>query len=1411
MAQTSLLQGKRFYCREWVFNKIQHCLQEKANSELTSGVNSNQPLLVPNRGAFITSRLTAGYTKSGNTWGVLLVGGAGSGKTALCTELLWPTCAQKAHCNLHQQSLAFHFCRAADSDTLCIGGFIRGLVAQICSSGRFPEYEEKIQDPAVQGLLEFGECERNPTEAFKRCVLLPLLNMKPPQQSLFLLVDSIDEDYQLGEVEKRSSSSTPRTIAELLVSHHKLLPPWLLLICSARRQNKAITKLFTGFRKINLDDLRKAYIVKDVQQYILQRLDQEEALRQHLTKDTAEMLNQLHIKSGGCFLYLECVLDGVVDNFIMLREVRDIPGTLNGLYLWLCQRLFIRKQFAKVQPILNVILATYKPLTLKQLYHAVWTKNITLTMEEFQKKVDILSKLLKDGIGNTKILFHNSFAEWLLDVKHCTQKYLCNAAEGHRMLAMSYSCQAKHLTPLQVHDFALHLVNSNLQIEPFNLALWMIWNGTPTKDALNTSIPNDQQVLQLLVKAGADVNNEDSHASHILHQALEKEDSIRTLLDNGASVNQCDCNGKTLLVNASYSGNLDVVNLLISRGANMELEDNGGQTALTLAARQGHTKVINCLIGCQADINHTDQDGWTALRSAAWGGHSEVVSALLYAGAEVDCIDTDGRAALRAAAWGGHEDIVLNLLQHGAKVNKADNEGRTALIAASYMGHGEIVEDLLDHGAEVNHEDVDGRTALSVAALCTPASKGHASVVSLLIDRGAKVDHCDKDCMTPLLVASYEGHVDVVDLLLEGGANVDHTDNNGHTPLLAAASMGHACVVNALLFWGAAVDSIDGEGRTVLSIASSQGNVEIVRTLLDRGLDENHRDDAGWTPLHMASFKGHHQVCNALIEQGARCLEVDNDGRIPLILAAQEGHYDCVKVLLENKSCIDQKGYDGRNALRVAALEGYREIVKLLLSHGADIDYKDADGCPTLYILALENQLAMTEYFLENGANLEACDTEGRTALHVSCWQGHLEMVKLLINYKADVNSCDNERRSVLQAAAWQGHTKIAQCLIEHGTQVDQTCNQGATALGIAAQEGHIDVVQLLLENGADPNHADQFGQTVTKVASKSGRSAILKLLEKYGATSLNGFNISPVQQIEKKTPMTMNGKIHSLTIKSSSSSSTAGGDVQLSVRGVANEPMHAFRSPSESPDSTMDDQKSSQSNNSVVSSNASSLKTTSSAATAQTVPIDIFHGVLYTEQIQKHSLHYSQSKQSILSASSAMKPIGQQLSPPSCDFNWSLLKLSLKSTKSKKIVSAKGPVKDISSRSTQGPVLGYEMTQFDNRMSLNKSVKNVTRKDSHSVMVSGSIQNKREQGHVHFSIQKRSCFEKKRNGIMTNPNYHLQGNQVFFPQTVQNKGHQVDLQNNSVENTDLCLDQTLTLQIEESDLEFNSKKETPL
>ncbi|KAF7469320.1 Hypothetical predicted protein [Marmota monax] len=160
MAQTSLLQGKQFYCREWVFHKLPHCLQEKTSC-CSSAVNT--PSLVMNSG-----NNAGAVSGKAAAWGVLLVGGPVSGKTALCTELLWPSSPTSLQRGLHRQALAFLFCKSQDSDTSCFGGLVRGLVAQICHSGLLQGYEDKLRDPAVQSLLQPGECERNPAEAFKR-------------------------------------------------------------------------------------------------------------------------------------------------------------------------------------------------------------------------------------------------------------------------------------------------------------------------------------------------------------------------------------------------------------------------------------------------------------------------------------------------------------------------------------------------------------------------------------------------------------------------------------------------------------------------------------------------------------------------------------------------------------------------------------------------------------------------------------------------------------------------------------------------------------------------------------------------------------------------------------------------------------------------------------------------------------------------------------------------------------------------------------------------------------------------------------------------------------------------------------------------------------------------------------------
>ncbi|KAL3188424.1 hypothetical protein MRX96_003404 [Rhipicephalus microplus] len=981
---------RRFLCREWAFAKLVHCLDQRPASK---------------------------------TCGALVVGGPGCGKTAFFQEIAQPTVTDpEAHQHaLSRRLLAHHFCQAHDTRTLAVASFVPSLVRQLCrceQAGLLSGYQDRLRD--AEAFLEPVACARWPDEAFKKAVLFPLLEIEPPEQPCLLLVDSVDESFLVQmntsgamgchrhhshhqDGGERRHHCLPdggrgsRTIAELLAAHQQLFPQWLLLVCSARRQSKTITRMFTGFRKISLDDLRKASVVRDMQQYILARLDGEEALRQQLgARDTAEALNQLHIKSNGCLLYLECLLDGVAQRWVTLREIRHIPGTLNGLYLWLCQRLFQRRQFVRVQPILHVLLAAAQPLTADEVFLCLWTRNQLLTHDEFGRRLALLSRLLIEREDGCLLLFHHSFAEWLLDVKHCTQKYLCHAAEGHAMLAMMQTLRGPQLPPTQVQDLAHHLLRLPAcdAVQPQHLTLWLLYSGVPLECAFCPSvgsvvIPRDPAVLRLLLEAGArlptaSVAGSDEGGSPVPSMP---PDPLDALLGSGASVDDTDANQRALLHTAAYEGDAALVERLLHAKSSLELADRNGQTPLNLAARQGHADVVILLLKAGANPDHADNEGWTPLRSSAWAGHGQVVEALLENKAQVDLADGEQRTALRAASWGGHEEVVAQLLEKGADVNRAD--------------------------------------------------------------RGADVDHVDNEGMTPLLVAAFEGHREVCELLLDAEADLDHADHSGRTPLFAAASMGHADVVGLLLFWGAYVDSIDAEGRTVLSIAAAQGSVEVVQQLLNRGLDELHRDNAGWTPLHyaaleghaegsrwphrfrVAALEGHKETVHVLLSYNADVNYQDADGRSTLYVLALEGRVDMADYILARGADPEIGDLEGRTPLHVAAWQGHADLVELLLSRGADVDAEDSDQRTALQSAAWQGQAHVVKLLLERGAQVDHICVEGATALGIASQEGHEAVVRALLEHGADPSHADQCGRSPLRVATKAGHLNVVQLLEE--------------------------------------------------------------------------------------------------------------------------------------------------------------------------------------------------------------------------------------------------------------------------------------------------------------------------------------------------------------------------------------------
>lgn len=98
--------------------------------------------------------------------------------------------------------------------------------------------------------LPFPPCQWFPFSP--RAVLLPLLDLPPPTKPLLIVVDALDaakRDRQEEQEEEEERGPTPgpsKSIAQLLGSHLRLLPPWLLLVCSARSHSQGVLRLFPG-------------------------------------------------------------------------------------------------------------------------------------------------------------------------------------------------------------------------------------------------------------------------------------------------------------------------------------------------------------------------------------------------------------------------------------------------------------------------------------------------------------------------------------------------------------------------------------------------------------------------------------------------------------------------------------------------------------------------------------------------------------------------------------------------------------------------------------------------------------------------------------------------------------------------------------------------------------------------------------------------------------------------------------------------------------------------------------------------------------------------------------------------------------------------------------------------------------
>jgi uncharacterized protein len=103
--------------------------------------------------------------------------------------------------------------------------------------------------------------------------------------------------------------------------------------------------------------------------------------------------------------------------------------------------------------------------------------------------------------------------------------------------------------------------------------------------------------------------------------------------------------GTTGLHIAASTGNLQIIAILYKAGADVNQRDNVGSSPLDYAAEHGQTEALKLLLDMKANVNDQNKNGMTALMFAAKTGDIEAIRALLAHGANPNTSDYTGRDA----------------------------------------------------------------------------------------------------------------------------------------------------------------------------------------------------------------------------------------------------------------------------------------------------------------------------------------------------------------------------------------------------------------------------------------------------------------------------------------------------------------------------------------------------------------------------------------------------------------------------------------------------------------------------------------------------------------------------------------------------------------------------------------------
>ncbi|KAH8821773.1 ankyrin repeat-containing domain protein [Xylogone sp. PMI_703] len=551
------------------------------------------------------------------------------------------------------------------------------------------------------------------------------------------------------------------------------------------------------------------------------------------------------------------------------------------------------------------------------------------------------------------------------------------------------------------------------------------WLGNSVFLAVSNS---DEEILNLLLSAGADINN-----TMALTKAIQDKNKnmFEVLIQRGAKLNQeiyCRLCGLDRisgwpLVAAIEWGDESVIDTLLASGADIDalkhyVFGDGCRSPLTTAILKRNRDLVYRLIHLGAVVNNPIDfpNHHTSLSAAIHIGDLQLARFLINAGADLHDV-----IAIKIASRDLSKlQFLVGAVQTSGCPSARKRIGKRALQAAAKRADEPMVQWLLNS----NLPDIDSTTVLSRALFeaLTNNSNSRSSAIIRMILRSGEIQNT------------------IWRVKREAGAKPDHNQISEleHSPLQLAVMKKDEESVRTLLSYGANPNAMPRYAKTQTNKIAAKcrmiSHSHFQKKWYARKIGE-YADINKKTPIQIAVQNRHVEMVKLLLISGANPdLPFSNSHHTPLQWASINGDKDMVELLLEYGASVNSfQGavYSRGTALQFAIMGSHLEIAQLLLDNGADVNAppEQENGATALQAASVGGFLGLAYLLLEKGAHVNAPPAKigGRTALEGAAEHGRIDMVQLLINYGADVRGEPYER--ALERASRSGHHSLRRLL----------------------------------------------------------------------------------------------------------------------------------------------------------------------------------------------------------------------------------------------------------------------------------------------------------------------------------------------------------------------------------------------